>query len=171
MPCRRIAGPDQRTRRPVLRSLRPAKGLEAKRHRSRPFRWQRPPHWEGGGVAFGPRARDYSKKVNRTTKRLAFVKALSERLKDGDVLHQATFEVKDGKTKSFVGQVSKVVTDASLLVVSQGFDEMTKRAGRNIQDTLLMSTAEVNVEHLLKYDKILLVGDAMAELAGRVNGK
>ncbi|HRX54310.1 MAG TPA: 50S ribosomal protein L4 [Verrucomicrobiales bacterium] len=130
-----------------------------------------PPHWEGGGVAFGPRARDYSKKVNRTTKRLAFVKALSERLKDGDVLHQATFEVKDGKTKSFVGQVSKVVTDASLLVVSQGFDEMTKRAGRNIQDTLLMSTAEVNVEHLLKYDKILLVGDAMAELAGRVNGK
>ena len=64
-----------------------------------------------------------------------------------------------------------MVTDASLLVVSQGFDEMTKRAGRNIQDTLLMSTAEVNVEHLLKYDKILLVGDAMAELAGRVNGK
>src|SRR3954462_462182 len=44
------------------------------------------PVWRGGGVVFGPKPRDYSKKVSKTTKRLAFLKALSERIKAGDVL-------------------------------------------------------------------------------------
>lgn len=130
-----------------------------------------PPHWEGGGVAFGPRPRDYSKKVNRSVKRLAFVKALSERLKAGDVLQVSAFEVKDGKTQSFAKEVAGVVESGSLLIVGKSFDELTKRAGRNFQSTLLMTSAEVNVEQLLRYDKILLVGDALSDLAERTSNK
>src|SRR4051812_33890893 len=44
------------------------------------------PIWRGGGVVFGPKARDYTKKVSKSTKRLALQKALSERIKAGDVL-------------------------------------------------------------------------------------
>src|SRR5580698_8624089 len=44
------------------------------------------PLWRGGGVVFGPKPRDFSKKVSRSTRHLALLKALSERLKAGDVL-------------------------------------------------------------------------------------
>ena len=44
------------------------------------------PIWRGGGVVFGPKPRDYSKKVSKSVRRLAFQKALSERIKAGDVL-------------------------------------------------------------------------------------
>src|SRR3984893_5473403 len=44
------------------------------------------PIWRGGGVVFGPQPRDYSKKVSKSVRRLAFQKALSERIKAGDVL-------------------------------------------------------------------------------------
>src|SRR5213079_1011041 len=49
------------------------------------------PIWRGGGVVFGPRPRDYPKKVSNATRRLAFHKALSERIKAGDVLTIDTF--------------------------------------------------------------------------------
>src|SRR6267154_5762760 len=46
----------------------------------------RSPLWAGGGVVFGPKPRDFSKKVSKKTRSLALRKALSERLKAGDVI-------------------------------------------------------------------------------------
>src|SRR2546426_3148544 len=60
------------------------------------------PIWRGGGVVFGPKPRDYSKKVSKATRRLAFQKALSERIKAGDVLMIDKFVVPEIKTKSFM---------------------------------------------------------------------
>ena len=54
--------------------------------------------WRGGGVVFGPKPRDYTKKVSKTVRRLAFQKALSERIKAGDVLTVDAFNVKEPKT-------------------------------------------------------------------------
>src|SRR3954467_1897545 len=59
------------------------------------------PIWRGGGVVFGPKPRDYSKKVSKTVRRLAFQKALTERINAGDVLTLDTFALKEAKTKSF----------------------------------------------------------------------
>ena len=72
------------------------------------------PIWRGGGVVFGPRNRDYSKKVPKNVRRLAFRKALSERIKDGDVLTTASFAIADGKTKSFVKEVKGLVGETML---------------------------------------------------------
>ena len=130
-----------------------------------------PPIHRGGGVAFGPRnTRDYSKQVPKAIKRLAFSKALTERINDGDVLTSAKFAVEDGRTKSFVKEVNGLVKDArKVLIVGAEFDEMTKRAGRNYQPVLLMSAAEVNTEHLLVHDKIVLLDDSLETLAARTN--
>src|ERR1700682_4011267 len=65
------------------------------------------PIWRGGGVVFGPKPRDYSKKISKTTKRLAFQKALSERIKAGDVLTIDKFAVAVIKTKYFVDLAQK----------------------------------------------------------------
>ncbi|MDC0322935.1 50S ribosomal protein L4, partial [Verrucomicrobiales bacterium] len=70
----------------------------------------RPPIHVGGGVAFGPRnTRNYKKDVTKSTRRLAFSKALSERISDGDVLTISSFAVSDGKTKSFAKEVGGLV--------------------------------------------------------------
>ena len=60
------------------------------------------PLWVGGGVVFGPKPRDFSKKVNSKTKQLALRKALTERLKAGDVQVVADFKLGSAKTKSFI---------------------------------------------------------------------
>ncbi len=61
----------------------------------------RPVIWRGGGVVFGPKPRDYSKKISKSTRRLAFQKALSERINAGDVLTVDKFAVTEIKTKAF----------------------------------------------------------------------
>ena len=127
-----------------------------------------PPHHCGGGVAFGPKPRDYSKKVNRATRRLAFSKALTARIEAGDVLTVDSFAVADGKTKAFVKQIGEIAGDARrVLVVGNEFSEETKRAARNVQSALLISAHEVNTEQLLHYSKIVVLEPALEILASR----
>ncbi len=128
------------------------------------------PIHRGGGVVFGPRARDYSKKVTKATKRLAFAKALTERINAGDVLSVGSFEISDGKTKSFAKEIASQAGEARrVLVIGEDFDEKTKLAGRNFQAALLMSAAEVNTEQLLLHDKILVVDGALETLGKRTS--
>src|ERR1700730_10736367 len=70
------------------------------------------PVWSGGGVVFGPKPRDYSKKVSKNVKRLAFLKALSSRIIAGDVLLADEIKVAQPKTKEFVSFI-KNFTDAA----------------------------------------------------------
>ncbi len=125
------------------------------------------PIWRGGGVVFGPRPRDYSKKVNKATRRLAFAKALSERIKDGGVFVVDGFSVSDGKTKSYVAEIQGNTDAAKVLVIANEFDEATKRAARNHASSLLMTASEVNTEHLLYFNAIIVVKDALETLAAR----
>src|SRR5213596_154226 len=81
------------------------------------------PIWRGGGVVFGPKPRDYSKKVPKSVRRLAFQKALSERINSGDVLTIDAFALKDAKTKAFLQLVKKQTNATRILIVSDGFDE------------------------------------------------
>ncbi len=129
-----------------------------------------PPHHCGGGVAFGPKPRDYSKKVNRTTRRLAFAKALTARIEESDVLTVPSFAISDGKTKSFVNEVRGLAGDVKrVLIVGSEFSEETKRAARNCASALLISANEVNTEQLLHYSKIVVVESALETLAARTN--
>lgn len=126
------------------------------------------PIHRGGGVVFGPRPRDYSKKVTRNARKLALAKVLSERIAAEDILSVPDFSVPDGKTKSFVAKVKSAAGDArNVLVVAPEHDESTKRAGRNVQFVQLATAAEANVEQFLRYEKIILVDGALEALAAR----
>lgn len=129
------------------------------------------PVWVGGGVVFGPKPRDYSKKLSKQTKRVALRKALSERIKSGDVFVVDSFAVATPKTKEFVKLVQGITPEEKTLIVSSTFDEATYRAGRNVQPTLLMTASDVNAEHLLKFKKLVLTKDALALIADRINKK
>ncbi len=125
------------------------------------------PIFVGGGVVFGPRPRDYSKKVNKSTRKLALRRVLGDIISGGKVVTVPTFSIEDGKTKSFVAAVAQIAEGAKILIVARNFDEETKRAGRNVADVTLMSADEVNVEQLLDARKVVLVESALETLANR----
>src|SRR5438034_443831 len=129
------------------------------------------PIWRGGGVVFGPKPRDYSKKVSKTIRRLALQKALSERIKAGDVLTVDQFAVTELKTKSFVTLLKKQTDARKVLILSDSFDDNTYKAARNVKPVLLATAANVNAEQLLAFDKILVTTSALEQLAERVNRK
>ncbi len=125
------------------------------------------PIWRGGGVVFGPKPRDYSKKVSKTVRRLAFQKALTERINAGDVLTIDAFAVKEAKTKNFLSLLKEQTDAKKVLLISDSFDENTYRAARNVQPVLLATATDVNTEQLLAFDKIIVTGKALEQLAER----
>jgi large subunit ribosomal protein L4 len=129
---------------------------------------KRSPIWRGGGVVFGPRPRDYSKKVNKKVRQIALRKAFSERVKNGDVLVVNSFTVPEGKTKSFVALLNSITPEERTLVITREFDEMTLRAARNVQGAWLTRASDTNTEDLLYFKKIVITEDALSQLAQRM---
>src|SRR5260221_8143753 len=78
----------------------------------------RSPLWRGGGVVFGPKPRDYTKKVSRNTRQLALRKALTERLKAGDVLVVDDLKIDSHKTKGFLAVLAQLGLSGTTLVVT-----------------------------------------------------
>src|SRR5271166_2453028 len=77
------------------------------------------PLWRGGGVVFGPKPRSFAKKVSHNTKQLALRKAMSERLRAGDVVVIDDLKLGSAKTKEFIGVLSALELKGTALIVSQ----------------------------------------------------
>ena len=127
------------------------------------------PLWRGGGVVFGPKPRDYSKKISKSVRQLAFRKALSERIKAGDVLTVDKFVVPELKTKSFVALLKKQTDAEKVLIVSDSFDDNTFKSARNVKPVKLATASDVNTEQLLAFEKILVTEKALEKLAERIS--
>lgn len=125
------------------------------------------PIFVGGGVAHGPRPRDYSKKVTRNTRRLALRRVLADLIEDGSLKLLPTFSVTEPKTKAFVAAVTAEAEPKKVLIVAKSFDENTYLAARNVQWAELRTAESVNIEELLHANTILLVEDALQTLASR----
>ena len=78
-----------------------------------------------------------------------------------------SFSIADGKTKSFIAALDKLSKPGKILVVSNGFDDSTYLAGRNVAWAQLVTPTDLNVEQLLLANTIILVGDAVQTLAAR----
>ena len=127
------------------------------------------PLWRGGGVVFGPKPHDYSKKVSKSVRQLALRKALSERIKAGDVLTIDKFVVPELKTNSFVALLKKQTDAEKVLIVSDSFDDNTFRSARNVKPVTLATASDVNTEQLLACEKILVTQKALEKLAERIS--
>lgn len=128
---------------------------------------KRAPIFVGGGVVFGPRPRDYSKKVSKTVRKLALRRVLGDLVRSGKIQVADSFSIADGKTKSFVSAVNSIAAPGKILVVSNSFDDSTLLSARNVSWVQLVSGADVNVEQLLLANTVILVGDALQTLAQR----
>ena len=126
------------------------------------------PLWVGGGVVFGPRPRDFSKKVSKKTKQLALRKALSERIKAGDVVVVDDLKLGSAKTKDFVGVISKLDLKGTTLVVSSGIDKNLTLASRNIEKVALTTSDSLNTYDVLRPDKLLFTKSAFEKVEARL---
>jgi len=127
------------------------------------------PVWVGGGAAHGPKPRDYTKNTPKAVKKLAFRKALSARILEGDVLIVDQFAVAAPKTKLFTSLLSETSPKArKTLVVSSSFDENTFKAARNVAAAQLTRAEDVNTEQLLAFDKIIVTKGALEKLSERL---
>lgn len=126
------------------------------------------PLWRGGGVTFGPRPRDFAKKVNARTRALALRKALSERLKAGDVIVVADFKLASPKTKEFLGVVSALELKGTALLVSHGADKNLTLASRNVPNVALTTSEALNTYDVLRPDKLVFTRGAFEKLEARL---
>jgi large subunit ribosomal protein L4 len=126
------------------------------------------PLWRGGGVVFGPKPRDFGKKVSRKTRQLALRKALSERLRAGDVVVVDDLKLDSPKTKAFVGLMSALDLKGSALIVAQAPDKNLTLATRNIPGIALATSSSLNTYDLLRPDKLVFTRGAVEQVEARL---
>jgi len=124
--------------------------------------------WRGGGVVFGPKPRDFGKKVGRKTKQLALRKALSERLRAGDVLLVEDLKLDSPKTKGVVGVLSALELNGTALIVSQATDKNLTLASRNIPNISVTTSDALNTYDILRPDKLLFTKTAFEQVEARL---
>lgn len=128
----------------------------------------RSPLWAGGGVVFGPKPRDFSKKVSKKTRSLALRKALSERLKAGDVIVVDDIKLDSPKTKAFAGVIKSLDIKGTTLVVAAA-DKNLVLASRNLDKVALTTSESLNTYDVLRPDKLLFTKSAFEKVEARLN--
>ncbi len=126
------------------------------------------PLWRGGGVVFGPRPRDFAAKVSRGTRQLALRKALSARLKAGDVLILDDFKLPTPKTREFLAILAALQVQGSALIVSTGGDQNLRLAARNLQDIEVTTGEALNTYQVLRPDKLVFTRGAFEHVERRL---
>ena len=113
--------------------------------------------WMGGGIAFGPVPRDYSKKQNRKERKLALKSAYSYKAKENNIVVVSKLEIATPKTKDF----AKVIADLSLnesktLVIVKEYTENVVLASRNLQNVAIATAPEVSALDIVSANKLLI---------------
>jgi large subunit ribosomal protein L4 len=126
------------------------------------------PLWRGGGVVFGPKPRDFAKKVSHKTKQLALRKALSERLRAGDVVLVDDLKLASPKTKDFLKILSALELKGSALIVAQAADQNLTLASRNVSKVRLRTSESLNTYDLLRPDKLVFTKGAFEQVEARL---
>jgi len=126
------------------------------------------PLWAGGGVVFGPRPRSFRKKVNASTRQLALRKALTERLKAGDVELVADLKLDSPKTKNFVELLSKMGLRGTVVLVDAAINKNLNLASRNVASVEVTTADGLNTYQVLRPSKLVMTRSALEKLQDRL---
>ena len=130
----------------------------------------RSPLWGGGGVVFGPKPRDYSKKINARVKSLAFQRAVFERASVGEIAVIDGFSVSPVKTKVVNQVVGRIAPKGRVLLVDAPFAANTSRAARNLGRVSMQDATQLNAWDLAQYRKIIVSSKALETIIARAKG-
>lgn len=127
------------------------------------------PLWPGGGVTFGPKPRDFGQRVPKATKTLALRKALSERLKSGDIVLVEDLRLASHKTKELAGILHTLDLGAvSTLLVQDANDKNLALAARNLTGVEVGTAENLTTYEVLRFDKIVFTKSAFEKVGQRL---
>jgi len=130
----------------------------------------RSPLWKGGGNVHGPQPRDWSTKLPKKMRRGALRSALSERLREGNLIVIDDFSIAQPKTKDFVNTLTTLGLrtkdkQTKTLIVDSLDNENLIRSSRNLQKTKVTNSYGVNIYDLLYHEKLVVSRTAVQELS------
>jgi len=122
------------------------------------------PQWTGGGIAFAPKPRDFSKKVNKQARRVALLSALSEKIREGQVTVLDNFAFNAPKTKDAQNFVDAFKFNGSVLVVSKANDTNAKKSTANIPSLAIEEVGYLNVYEVVACKNLVITKDAIKSI-------
>jgi large subunit ribosomal protein L4 len=125
------------------------------------------PLMRGGGVVFGPDGRNYKYQVPKKVKRLALKMALSSKLNQKELVVLDRFELKEIKTKEFVGVLNTLNLNSALIVTDEN-NENLEISSRNVRNIKVLRSEGLNVYDILKYQTLVLLEPAVKNIEGRL---
>jgi large subunit ribosomal protein L4 len=125
------------------------------------------PVLRGGGVVFGPHPRSYEQKVPKKVRKLALKMALSSKLQDNELMVLDRFELSQIKTKDFVAAVQTLEAPKALIVTVDKNANL-ELSSRNVPGVKVIRCEGLNVYDILKYDKLILLEEAVKGIEGRL---
>ena len=124
----------------------------------------RAPQWTNGGIALGPKPRDYVVGMNKKVKRLALKSAFSSKVLDSELVVVDKIASEDYKTKTMASMLKALGAEKKTLVVLEGADEKTLKSFANIPGVKTASVSTLNVYDVLNCSKFVVVKDAVAKI-------
>lgn len=124
----------------------------------------RSPQWTHGGVAHGPKPREYGFTLNKKVKRLAMKSALSAKVADKELIVLDNFALEGIKTKEVVKVLNALETGRKTLIVLPEKDEIVYRSARNIAGVKTTLVNTLNVYDILNCDSLLVFKDAVSKI-------
>ena len=123
--------------------------------------------WRKGGIAFGPKPRDYSKKQNRKERRLALLSALSYKAADKELVVLDSIKFETNKTKEMVNLLNKLeLANSKVLLVVDELDDNVCLAARNLGNVKIVLPTEVNTYDVVNSDKMVMTEASLKKLEG-----
>lgn len=124
----------------------------------------RAPQWVGGGVALGPKPRDYRYTLNKKVRRLALKSALTAKLQDSEVIVLDSFEAPEIKTKQVANLLKNLnVTEKALIVLPEN-DKNIVASAKNIRGVDTTYVGTINTYEVLSHTKCIILKDAVTKL-------
>ncbi len=129
----------------------------------------RSPLWKGGGNVHGPQPRDWSSEMPRKMKRGALKSALSERLREGNLVVVDGLDLENHKTKTFVSVARSFGWDKKTLIIETEPKNNLLISSRNVPGVKIASGANVNIYDVLYHEKIVFTRDAINALQEKLS--
>ena len=124
----------------------------------------RAPQWTHGGVAIGPKPRDYRLSLNKKMRRLALKSAFSAKVLDNEMIVVDKIVSEEYKTKTMVNMLNALGAEKKVLVVLSEKDEKTVKSFANIPGAKIAYVNTLNVYDILNCNKFIVAKDAVAKL-------
>ncbi|MDY6367530.1 MAG: 50S ribosomal protein L4 [Clostridia bacterium] len=124
----------------------------------------RSPQWVKGGVVFAPKSRDFSKKMNIMAKRVALFSALSQKIRDDEVIFIDEIKVSAPKTKEMAAFLKAFKLDKTVLIVMDNDDQTLLRASANICAVNTIPVSQINTYDIVKNAKVVISKKAALQL-------